>query len=122
MLIAVVAALGGDGDRRRGGALAGDRNRRVGAGHARISDRPARGVHRVSAGRARRRERGASPTGGDSADPIWRYGAARTFTQALGSETIAPGESVAYERTWRHPPAETALSKYIEDDIFLQSC
>jgi len=29
------------------------------------------------------------------------------FTQALGSETVAPGESVAYEVTWRDPPAGT---------------
>lgn len=44
---------------------------------------------------------------GDSADPVWRYGAGRMFTQSLGSETLAPGESVTYEGTWRSPPAGT---------------
>jgi hypothetical protein len=28
-------------------------------------------------------------------------------TQALGSETLAPGEAVSYEGTWRDPPAGT---------------
>ena len=50
---------------------------------------------------------GDGPGDGDAADSIWRYGAARMFTQALGSETVAPGESVAYEGTWRDPPAGT---------------
>ena len=53
-------------------------------------------------------ETGGGPTGdGDPADPVWRYGAARMFTQALGSETVAPGGSVAYEGAWRDPPAGT---------------
>ena len=52
-------------------------------------------------------ETGGGPGDGDPADSIWRYGAARMFTQALGSETIAPGGSVAYEGTWRDPPAGT---------------
>jgi len=43
----------------------------------------------------------------DSPDPVWRYGADRMFTQALGSETLAPGESVSHEATWRDPPAGT---------------
>ncbi|WP_017343156.1 BsuPI-related putative proteinase inhibitor [Halorubrum sp. T3] len=41
------------------------------------------------------------------ADPVWRYGASQMFTQALGSETIGPGEAVGYEGTWRDPPAGT---------------
>lgn len=44
---------------------------------------------------------------GEQTDPVWRYGADRMFTQALGSETFAPGETVAYEATWRDPPAGT---------------
>ena len=40
-------------------------------------------------------------------DPVWRYGAGRMFTQALGSETLGPGEGVGYEGTWRDPPAGT---------------
>ena len=44
---------------------------------------------------------------GDGANPVWRYGAGRMFTQALGSETLAPGEAVSYEGTWRDPPAGT---------------
>jgi hypothetical protein len=43
----------------------------------------------------------------DRTDPVWRYGAARMFTQALGSETVAPGESVAYEGEWRDPASGT---------------
>jgi len=49
----------------------------------------------------------AYPVDGDSADSVWRYGAGRMFTQALASETLAPGESVGYEGTWRDPPAGT---------------
>ncbi|WP_096393477.1 BsuPI-related putative proteinase inhibitor [Halorubrum trapanicum] len=56
----------------------------------------------------------AYPADGDAADadsdrpdPVWRYGAGRMFTQALGSETIGPGETVGYEGTWRDPPAGT---------------
>jgi hypothetical protein len=39
---------------------------------------------------------------GDDA-PVWRYGAGRLFTQALGSETLEPGNSAVYETTWRDP-------------------
>lgn len=38
-------------------------------------------------------------------DPVWRHGAGRMFTQALGSETLEPGESAAYEGAWRDPPS-----------------
>ena len=41
----------------------------------------------------------------DHADPVWRHGEGRLFTQALGTETLAPGESATYEGTWRDPPA-----------------
>lgn len=37
-------------------------------------------------------------------EPVWRHGAGRLFTQALDSETLAPGESATYEGTWRDPP------------------
>lgn len=37
-------------------------------------------------------------------DPVWRHGTGRMFTQALGTETIEPGESATYEGTWREPP------------------
>lgn len=55
-------------------------------------------------------ETGGGPTDGDSpgrdsVDSVWRYGVGRMFTQALASETLAPGESVGYEGTWRDPPA-----------------
>lgn len=44
---------------------------------------------------------------GAQTDPVWRYGADRMFAQALGSETIEPGEAVGYEATWRDPPSGT---------------
>lgn len=37
-------------------------------------------------------------------DPVWRYGTGRMFTQALGSETLEPGESATYKATWTDPP------------------
>jgi hypothetical protein len=37
-------------------------------------------------------------------DPVWRHGAGRMFTQALGTETLGPGESATYEGTWPDPP------------------
>ncbi|WP_123620995.1 BsuPI-related putative proteinase inhibitor [Halorubrum sp. CSM-61] len=43
-------------------------------------------------------------TDGD-ADPVWRYGTGRLFTQVLGSETLESGESTAYEATWGDPPS-----------------
>jgi len=38
-------------------------------------------------------------------DPVWRHGEGRMFTQALGTETLGPGESATYEGTWPDPPA-----------------
>jgi hypothetical protein len=38
------------------------------------------------------------------ADPVWRHGAGQLFTQALGSETLAPDESATYAGAWRDPP------------------
>jgi hypothetical protein len=32
---------------------------------------------------------------------VWRWSAAQTFTQALRSERLEPGESRRYEATWR---------------------
>ena len=49
----------------------------------------------------------ASGSDKEQTDLVWRYGASRMFTQALGSETLAPGEAVSYEGTWRDPPAGT---------------
>jgi len=37
-------------------------------------------------------------------DPVWRHGEGRVFTQALGTETLGPGESATYEGTWPDPP------------------
>ena len=45
----------------------------------------------------------------DHADPVWRHGEGRLFAQALGTETLAPGESATYEGTWRDPPAGNYL-------------
>lgn len=42
--------------------------------------------------------------GRDGAEPVWRHGEERVFTQALGTETLGPGESATYEGTWRDPP------------------
>lgn len=40
-------------------------------------------------------------------DPVWRYGEGRLFTQALGTETLGPGESTTYGGTWSDPPSGT---------------
>jgi len=42
---------------------------------------------------------------GPDADPVWRHGAGRMFTQALDSETLEPGASATYEGTWADPPS-----------------
>ncbi|MDV7349265.1 BsuPI-related putative proteinase inhibitor [Halorubrum distributum] len=52
-------------------------------------------------------DEGAEGAAADGDDPVWRYGAGRMFTQALGSEAIGPGEAVGYEATWRDPPSGT---------------
>jgi hypothetical protein len=36
---------------------------------------------------------------------VWRWSEDRSFTQALGQETLAAGESVRYAATWRSPGA-----------------
>jgi hypothetical protein len=36
---------------------------------------------------------------------IWRYSDGRMFTQALRTETLAPGEQVVESVTWSQPPA-----------------
>ncbi|WP_277555612.1 BsuPI-related putative proteinase inhibitor [Halobaculum limi] len=36
---------------------------------------------------------------------VWRWSDGRMFTMALGSETLAAGESATYEGTWESPPA-----------------
>ncbi|EMA58948.1 BsuPI-related putative proteinase inhibitor [Halorubrum kocurii] len=48
-------------------------------------------------------EGGADEEGGE-ADPVWRYGTDRLFTQVLGSETLEPGDSTTYKATWGDPP------------------
>lgn len=40
-------------------------------------------------------------------DTVWRYGADRMFTQALGTETLVPGDSTTYEAVWPDPPSGT---------------
>lgn len=40
----------------------------------------------------------------DGGTSVWSWSAERMFTQALRSETLAPGETRSYEETWR-PPA-----------------
>lgn len=37
-------------------------------------------------------------------EEIWRWSEGRMFAQMLGSEQLAPGESVTYEATWENPP------------------
>ncbi|WP_144798904.1 BsuPI-related putative proteinase inhibitor [Halorubrum depositum] len=53
-------------------------------------------------------ESAAADAAGDprrsTAGPVWRHGEGRMFTQALGTETLAPGESATYEGTWPTPP------------------
>ncbi|MFC7096325.1 BsuPI-related putative proteinase inhibitor [Halobaculum marinum] len=36
---------------------------------------------------------------------VWRWSEGRAFAMMLGSETLAPGESVAYDGTWASTPA-----------------
>lgn len=38
---------------------------------------------------------------------VWRWSDGRLFTQALWSETLAPGESVTHESTWPDPDPGT---------------
>jgi hypothetical protein len=38
----------------------------------------------------------SSPDG----DPVWRWSADKAFGEALGTESLAPGESRRYEATW----------------------
>ena len=45
------------------------------------------------------------PRDDPEADPVWRHGEGRLFTQALGSETLEPGASATYEGTWEAPPS-----------------
>lgn len=52
-------------------------------------------------------DEGAESSAADGTDTVWRYGEGRMFAQALGSETIAAGEAVGYEGTWRNPPGGT---------------
>jgi hypothetical protein len=49
------------------------------------------------------------PRDDPEADPVWRHGEGRLFTQALGSETLEPGASATYEGTWAEPPPGTYL-------------
>jgi len=43
---------------------------------------------------------------GDDA-PVWRWSDGRMFTQALRTETLAPGESLTEELVWPDPSAGT---------------
>lgn len=40
-------------------------------------------------------------------DEAWRWSDGRLFTQALRSETVAPGDSRVYEMTWETPEPGT---------------
>jgi len=46
---------------------------------------------------------GADDPRRSTAGPVWRHGEGRAFTQALGTETLAPGGSATYKGTWRRP-------------------
>jgi len=41
----------------------------------------------------------------DGDQEVWRFSEGRLFAQALGSETIAPGETATYEASWDEPDA-----------------
>ncbi|WP_121822369.1 BsuPI-related putative proteinase inhibitor [Halostella salina] len=46
---------------------------------------------------------------------VWRFSEGRLFAQALGSETIAPGEVATYEASWDDPdPGEYAAVATLE--------
>ncbi|HYJ78882.1 MAG TPA: BsuPI-related putative proteinase inhibitor [Longimicrobiaceae bacterium] len=40
----------------------------------------------------------------DGARELWRWSADRSFAQAAGSETLAPGETRSYTEVWRPTP------------------
>ncbi|MFB6302999.1 MAG: BsuPI-related putative proteinase inhibitor [Haloferacaceae archaeon] len=42
--------------------------------------------------------------GGDG-DEVWRWSDDEMFTQAIRTETLAPGESLRHEARWEGPPA-----------------
>lgn len=39
----------------------------------------------------------------DGDEDVWRWSDGRMFTQALQTETLAPGENVVYTATWAEP-------------------
>ncbi|WP_416839362.1 BsuPI-related putative proteinase inhibitor [Haloferax sp. DFSO52] len=41
----------------------------------------------------------------DEGSEVWRWSDGRAFGMMLGSETLAPGESVEYGAEWSSPPA-----------------
>jgi hypothetical protein len=51
-------------------------------------------------------------------DPVWRWSDGRLFSQALGEETLAPGESLTAEGAWADPPSGryTALATLASTD------
>lgn len=54
----------------------------------------------------------------DGNEEMWRWSAGRMFTQALGSVTVDPGETLPFEGTWEEPePGEyTAVGELAADD------
>jgi hypothetical protein len=45
---------------------------------------------------------------------VWRYGDGRTFSMALGTETLAPGGEATFDATWRDPePGEYRLRVWL---------
>lgn len=48
---------------------------------------------------------------------LWRYSDGRMFTQALGSETIEPGDHRSYEAVWADPdPGEYTVTGELTAD------
>ena len=43
--------------------------------------------------------------GEEGGEVVWRYSDGRLFTQALGRETLEPGESRSHGTIWEDPPA-----------------
>lgn len=43
----------------------------------------------------------------DNTEHVWQHGAGRLFTQAMGTETLTPGETATYDGTWVDPSPGT---------------
>ncbi|UIO99104.1 BsuPI-related putative proteinase inhibitor [Halobaculum sp. CBA1158] len=47
----------------------------------------------------------AGDDSGNAASEAWRWSEGRAFAMALGSDSLEPGERVAYDAEWPSPPA-----------------